>query len=174
MATDNGKTSEEEAAKPAAPAPAPLPFPDWAESAYRLYIRGQRNYTALGKQFGVDRETVKRWITKFDAYSRVLEDEQLVEAEREYLIGLQEVLGQLWLEHAQADNDSAKVGSLNSIMNCLEKIAVARKVVTERKTLLFGQAPDADPMQWFVSIAKRNGNGNGAKTTGCDPLPGGE
>lgn len=114
-------------------APGGEAFPEWAESAWRLYQRGQRNYSALGRQFGVHNTTVRRWIIRFSQIMQAARSEESVDAQLQYVTGLEETLSEAWRLHATAEQESTKVACLNRAESILEKLAAAEGVVTKRE-----------------------------------------
>jgi transposase-like protein len=107
-------------------------FPSWAESAWRLYARGQRNWSALGRQFGVDDKQVKRWVMRFGQAVAAARRAEGSDPNAEYEAALEEILGQAWADHVNPVS-AAQVGALRIAMEALEKLAAARGVTTDRK-----------------------------------------
>jgi transposase-like protein len=122
------KTAEEKALTP----PNPADWPEWAESAYRLHARGQRNMTALSRQFGVKWETCRDWIQKVGLFMAQQELHAQDYALAEYVAGMEEILGQAQATYAKTKNDNAKIGALRVAGDMLQNIAAARGVVTKR------------------------------------------
>lgn len=117
------------------PSAAPIPedWPEWAETAYRAHARGQRNISALSKQFGVGWQTCRDWIRRVGVYMAEQEEQADLNARAEYAAGLEEILGQAQATYAKTQNDNAKIGALRVALDALEKIAAARGVTTKRE-----------------------------------------
>ncbi len=134
--------ADELAEESAAFDPALKGIPIWVETAWRLYCRGQRNWTqlrnALEKQFGSeapkDPETVKARVKQFAAVlgaaRKASEDDHALIS---YQVGLEEILATAWQDHATEGIDSAKIGALRVALDALEKLAASQGVITERK-----------------------------------------
>jgi transposase-like protein len=113
--------------------PNPSDWPEWAETAYRAHARGQRNISALSKQFGVGWQTCRDWIRRVGCFMAEQEEQAELEARAEYVAGLEEILGQAQATYAKTENDNAKIGALRVALDSLEKLAAARGVVTKRE-----------------------------------------
>ena len=151
--------------------PNPDKWPEWAETAYRLHARGQRNMTTLSRQFGVKWETCRDWIRKVGLFMAEQELHAQEYALAEYAAGLEEILGQAQTTYAHTDNDNAKIGALRVAGDMLEKLAAARGVVTQRKAdELTG--PGGGPLIWWEAVKNVQGGdpGGNAGSSG-DPLP---
>lgn len=108
-------------------------FPEWVESAWRLYCRGQRNWTALGKQFGVDYRTVQLAIRKFGMAVRAAGSGSGVDAWQEALTGHEEVLSEAWRIHANPDaTNQEKLAALKVAQESIGQVAALNGVVTKR------------------------------------------
>ena len=139
------------------------PFPEWAETAYRLWARGQRNWTELGKQFGVHRTTAQSNVMKFARASQAArEAEGAADAYMEALTAYEEIRSVAWQDHAACGkNWNARKGFLNVAADMSEKIAVLRGVVTQRVAIV-DETPkplDDQPLELLVRIVK-NGDGH--------------
>ena len=139
------------------------PFPDWAEMAFRLYCRGQRNYSEMGKQFGVDRRTVQANIRKWAAsVAQAAEADGLVDAYRETVIGYEEIIATAWQEYAACkENRNAKAAFLKLVQSTMRDLATLRGVITQRVAIV-DETPkplDDHPLELLVRIAQ-NGDGH--------------
>lgn len=141
---------------------------EWVGKAWALWSAGERNYTALGKEFGKKAETVKKALVEYSA-ARAAET-QSVDATTEYLDGLEHDMREALRTYRTAENPNAKVGALKHATSCREKLAAAKGVVTERKSVAVGQDPGLGPVEhWWASIdaetqeeAVADGDGNDA------------
>lgn len=106
---------------------------EWVGQAWALWVAGERNLTALGKQFGKKRETVKANLAKYSA-ARAAEVAS-TDATAEYLDGLEHDMREALRTYRTAENPNAKVGALKHATSCREKLAAAKGVVTERKNV---------------------------------------
>ena len=124
------------------------PFPEWVETAWRMYCRGQRNWTQLAKQFGVkDYRTVKTNVIKFGKVIRAAGSGSGVDAWQEALTAHEEVLSEAWRTHASADaTPSEKLQALKVAQTSIEQIAVLNGVATKRSSVALGQDPDLAPV----------------------------
>lgn len=124
---------------------------EWIGLAWAAWCAGERNLTALGKQFGKKGETVKANLIKYSA-ARAAET-QSVDATTEYLDGLEHDMREALRTYRTAENPNAKVGALKHATSCREKLAAAKGVVTERKSVALGQDPNLPPMQTQTALA---------------------
>lgn len=106
---------------------------EWVGQAWALWVAGERNLTALGKQFGKKAETVKKALTEYSA-ARAAEVAS-TDATAEYLDGLEHDMREALRTYRTAENPNAKVGALKHATACREKLAAAKGVVTERKNV---------------------------------------
>ena len=104
---------------------------EWVGLAWAAWCAGERNLTALGKQFRKSPKTVKANLIKYSA-ARAAET-QSVDATTEYLDGLEHDMREALRTYRTAENPNAKVGALKHATACREKLAAAKGVVTERK-----------------------------------------
>ena len=146
------------------------PFPDWVETAFRLYCRGQRNYSELGKQFGVDRRTVQANLQKWGAsVDQAAEAEGLVGAYLETVIAYEEIIAVAWRDHAACgDKDkNAKAAFLKVVQSTVEKLAALRGVATQRVVIEHEMPKPLDdhPLELLVRIAQ-NGDGHAEENDG--------
>lgn len=127
-----GEGEEEDLQDSGSVRPAPE-FAAWVESAWRLYCRGQRNWTALGKQFGVDYRTVQGAVRKFGAAVRAAGSGSGVEAWQEALTGHEEVLSEAWRIHANPDaTNQERLSALKVAQDSIGQVAALNGVVTKR------------------------------------------
>ena len=95
--------------------------------------RGQRNWTALGKQFGVDYRTVQGAVRKFGAAVRAAGSGSGVEAWQEALTGHEEVLSEAWRIHANPDaTNQERLSALKVAQDSIGQVAALNGVVTKR------------------------------------------
>lgn len=143
---------------------------EWVGQAWALWVAGERNLTALGKQFGKKRETVKANLAKYSA-ARAAEVAS-TDATAEYLDGLEHDMREALRTYRTAENPNAKVGALKHATSCREKLAAAKGVVTERKSVALGQDPALEPVggdaleQLTSAIARLAARGDG--TSGAE------
>ena len=129
-------------------------FPEYAESAWRMYCRGQRNWTQLAKTFNVDYRTVQSVIRKYGAAVRAAGSGSGVDAWQEALTAHEEVLAEAWRTHASADaTPSEKLQALKVAQTSIEQIAVLNGVATKRSSVALGQDPDLGPVQVASTLA---------------------
>lgn len=141
---------------------------EWVGLAWAAWCAGERNLTALGKQFRKSPKTVKANLIKYSA-ARAAET-QSVDATAEYIDGLEHDMREALRTYRTAENPNAKVGALKHATSCREKLAAAKGVVTERKSVALGQDPALGPIEhWWDSIdaaeqeeAAADGDGNDA------------
>ena len=137
------------------------PFPEWAETAWRMWCRGQRNWTELGKQFGVERRTVQSVVRKFAQAVVAAADEDVLDAYMETVIAYEEIISVAWQNHAACkDNLNAKAAFLARVESTVEKLAALRGVATQR-VVIEHEMPkplDDQPLELLVRIAQ-NGDG---------------
>ena len=141
---------------------------EWVGLAWAAWCAGERNLTALGKQFGKHPDTVKANLIKYSA-ARAAET-QSVDATTEYLDGLEHDMREALRTYRTAENPNAKVGALKHATSCREKLAAAKGVVTERKSVAVGQDAGLGPVEhWWANIdaaeqeeAAADGDGNDA------------
>ena len=112
--------------------------PEWAEQAYRMWCRGQRNWSALGRVLGVDRETVRDNVRRFTQLLAAAEDAGLMDARQEAIVAHEEIRATAWQDHAAAGNSiSARAACLHRAAECTDRIAeyrgVAKHVVMEHQ-----------------------------------------
>ena len=104
----------------------------WVALAWAAWCCGDRCYTALGKQFGKHRTTVKAQLDKYSK-QRATELADGTDATAEYLDSVEALLCELWALYRMAEQESTKLGCLKQVSEQLTKLAAARGVVTERK-----------------------------------------
>jgi len=134
------------------------PVPDWAETAYRLWCRGQKNWSELGRQFGVERRTVQSVVRKFaQAVVQAAEGEGIIDAYNETVIGYEEIIATCWQEYAACkDNRNAKAAFLKLIEKTMQDKAALQGVVTQRVAIV-DETPkplDDQPLEVLVRIAQ--------------------
>lgn len=105
---------------------------EWVGLAWAAWCRGERSYRALGKQFGVDRETVKRHLAAYSR-ARAAELSDGSDPTAEYIDGLEADLQDVQRLAQATEHDLCKLGSYKHVTAIREKLAAARGVVTERK-----------------------------------------
>ena len=138
---------------------------EWVGLAWAAWCAGERNLTALGKQFRKSPKTVKANLIKYSA-ARAAET-QSVDATTEYLDGLEHDMREALRTYRTAENPNAKVGALKHATSCREKLAAAKGVVTERKSVAIGQDPGLGPVggdafeQLTSAIARLAARGDG-------------
>jgi transposase-like protein len=109
-------------------------LPGWAEQAWRLYCRGQRNWTALGRQFGVDYRTVKANVRKFGELVRAATSGSGVDAWQEAVTAQEEILSEAWRIHTASNaTNQEKTAALKLAQDAVEKVAALKGVVTKRE-----------------------------------------
>lgn len=138
---------------------------EWVGLAWAAWCAGERNLAALGKQFRKSPKTVKANLIKYSA-ARAAET-QSVDATTEYLDGLEHDMREALRTYRTAENPNAKVGALKHATSCREKLAAAKGVVTERKSVALGQDPALEPVggdaleQLTSAIARLAARGDG-------------
>ena len=118
---------------------------EWIGLAWAAWCAGERNLAALGKQFNKAPATVKANLIKYSA-ARAAET-QSVDATAEYIDGLEHDMREALRTYRTAENPNAKVGALKHATSCREKLAAAKGVVTERRSVAVGQDPGLGPLQ---------------------------
>jgi hypothetical protein len=104
---------------------------EWVGVAWAAWLQGERNYTALARQFGKHRDTVKRHL---EAYSKARAGELgTIDAAAEYRDGLEADLREALRTYRSAENPNAKVGALKHATAIRELIAAVSGVVTKRE-----------------------------------------
>ena len=103
---------------------------EWVGLAWAAWCRGERNITALAKQFGKARETVRNRLKKHAA--AIAAAGNGLDPTGEYIGGLEADLTEALRTYRAAENPNAKVGALKHATHCRELLAAAKGVVTER------------------------------------------
>ena len=106
---------------------------EWVVIAWRAWLHGKRNWTALARQFNKHRETVRERVKK---YSRMVSESYQngsVDALGEYVEGLYEDLQDADALHRTSEVEVAKLGAMKHRTECRKLIASAKGVITERK-----------------------------------------
>ncbi len=135
-------------------------WPDWVESAWHLFMRGQAVWHQLGAKFGVDDKTVKRQVLRFHEAARMGLLLSSEDAHARYIGGLQEIAEAAWADHAACSPKdlNAKAGFLRIAMDAMKNLAAACGVVTERSAQE-STFPQGFPP--FGVTINHNGNGHG-------------
>jgi hypothetical protein len=103
---------------------------EWVGLAWQAWCAGERNLTALGRQFNKDRQTVKKHLRRYsEARAAEVSD---VDPTAEYIDGLQHDLREALRTYRDSANPNAKVGALKLAEQIRKDMAAARGVVTER------------------------------------------
>ncbi len=124
---------------------------DWKDLAWCAWLRGERKYAALGRQFDKHWETVKRAIIAKGKAARLAIESGDCDALAEYIDGLYEELQEVDSLFQDADNDNARLGALKHRTYLREKIAAALGVPTELAALqLSGKG--GDPIEHTVAF----------------------
>ena len=108
---------------------------EWVVRAYRAYLHGEHNWSALGRELGHDGKTVKR---RVEAYSQAVAEAYRtggVDALAEYLDGAMQDLRDADRLVREGDQDSVKLGAVRARSEIRTKIAAARGIITERGQL---------------------------------------
>ena len=113
-------------------------LPDWTETAYRLWCRGQRNMTQLAnmikQQYGLptlSNDALKRNLEDFATVVQMATRTDTVAAGTEYKMGLEEVMGELWqLAMRPGTSGKERISAYTQIANCLEQLAALNGVRT--------------------------------------------
>lgn len=109
------------------------PDDEWKRVAWRMWLHGARNYTAIAKAVGKHRVTVKKAISEL---SKTVAEGLLsgeIDTLGEYVDGLYEDLQEADKFVRDADNSNAQIGALKHRSELREKIAAALGVVTKRE-----------------------------------------
>ena len=118
---------------------------DWKHLAWRDWLRGDRNYAALGRKYEKDWKTVKRAIIAKGKAARLALESGDCDALAEYIDGLYDELQEVDSLFHSADNDNARLGALKHRTYLREKIAAAMGVPTELAALqLSGKGGGSD------------------------------
>lgn len=124
---------------------------DWKHEAWRAWLRGDRNYAALGRKFEKDWKTVKRAIIAKGKDARMVIESGDCDALAEYIDGLYDELQEVNTLFQDADNDNARLGALKHRTYLREKIAAALGVPTELAALqLSGKG--GDPIEHSIAF----------------------
>jgi transposase-like protein len=111
-------------------------LPEWAEQAFRLWCRGQRNLSALARQFGCHRDTVKANIDKFRRLVQLARNTSSVDAWEDAITAQEEILAESWRTYSDpGTNAFAKSSLLKVAAAAVEEIAILNGVVTRRGEL---------------------------------------
>lgn len=130
---DDKLAQDEQALAPDSRAVDPNADEGWVLLAWRAWLHGARNWTALGKQFGKKRDTVRVRVTEYSKQVAAAYAEGSVDALSEYVEGLYEDLRDADTLHREARNENIKLGAVNRRTETRKLIAAAKGVVTERK-----------------------------------------
>lgn len=150
-------------------------LPPWAETAYRLWCRGQRNYTQIGRQLGppgepIDFRTVKANIRKFGALVRAEVDSNDIDALNEAIAAEEEVRSEAWRVYSDpASTQKDKVAALRVIQTSNETLAGLNGVVTKRIGLQHSNDPE-NPMTFQIIQFGADDHGGGNR----EPSPAGD
>jgi len=128
-------------------------FPGWVEQAFALYARGQRNWSELGRLFNVDRRTVKKHVIRFARMMETAAADEVLDARREALVSLEQVLSEAWrgwtkaitakqnvtlpdgrTTEVETPQHTAAVGYLKLALDAIERRAALRGVATRKTT----------------------------------------
>ena len=122
-------------------------LPEWAEQAWRAWCRGQKNKSALARQFGVSRETITRNLEKFSRLVRLAADSDGVDVWQQAVVGQEEILSEAWRVHADPGaTNFEKLKALQVAAAAIEQIAGLNGVVTRRQGVALGGDPNAPPI----------------------------
>jgi hypothetical protein len=103
---------------------------------------GTRNKTAIAREVGLSRDTVRDYIDQMQ--KRLLALVEDGDQRRADFFGeLDQVQMAAWAEHATSDQESGRIGALNTIRNCLRDKARLLGLATERRV---HTGPDGGPM----------------------------
>jgi hypothetical protein len=103
---------------------------EWVGLAWAAWCAGERNVTALARQFGKAPATVRTNLLKYSK-ARAAEVSD-VDPTAEYIDGLQHDLREALRTYRDSENPNAKVGALKLAEQIRKDMAAARGVVTER------------------------------------------
>jgi hypothetical protein len=103
---------------------------EWVGLAWAAWCAGERNVTALARQFGKAPATVRTNLLKYSK-ARAAEVSD-VDPTAEYIDGLQHDLREALRTYRDSANPNAKVGALKLAEQIRKDMAAARGVVTER------------------------------------------
>ena len=141
----------------------PEPKGEWIGLAWRDYVRGLRDWTALGRKYNKHRDTVKRQLVKY-SQSRAAERADGVDPTAEYLAGLEIDQEATTALYGTVANDNAKIGALKHRTETRKLIAAAQGVVTERSAQEQEKKGDETVLVKVVGLDRvieiaRNGSG---------------
>jgi transposase-like protein len=102
------------------------------KQVWQLWCRGVSNISAIAREVGIDRTTVRGYIDDMRAQvkERIAEGDEVAEV----LSGIREVQAAAWSAYANADNANAKVGAMRVALDALKTIAGMFNISTEKST----------------------------------------
>jgi len=103
------------------------------KQVWQLWCRGVSNISAIAREVGIDRTTVRGYIDdmRTQVKERIAEGDEVAEV----LGGIREVQAAAWNTYANADNTNAKVGAMRVCLDALKTIAGMFNISTSKSAV---------------------------------------